>query len=289
MIVTMNLRHALRVPPGRGVDLSQIDPDGTPGLPRPKGKKTAGQRKAWARARLDDIGADLAVLQEKLFATVKTTDSSTRLLLVLQATDCGGKDGTIKKVAGVMNPQGLQIVAFGKPSAEELAHDFLWRIRKALPSPGHVGVFNRSHYEDVLVVRVNGLVPKRTWQARYAKINEFEQELAGSGCVVVKIMLHISKDEQARRLGERLEDPAKYWKYDPGDIDERGKWDDYQRAYADVLERCSTAIAPWYVVPANRKWYRTGPSRPFCATRWPTWILAIRPPDFDLDYRACTP
>ncbi len=248
----MSLRDKLRVDPGTGVNLADIDPDGTPGFP--KGKRYT---KTWARDELaGSVGGGLAIRQEQLFASAKSGQSRGGVLLILQAMDCGGKDGTVKKVAGAMNPMGLSIVGFGKPTKDELAHDFLWRTRRALPAPGLVGVFNRSHYEDVLVARVHNLVPKRTWQARYAKINEFEQEVIESGIRIVKVMLHISPDEQRERLSERLTDPTKYWKYNPADIDERTRWADYQAAYADALSRCSTDIAPWYVVPANRNWYR---------------------------------
>jgi PPK2 family polyphosphate:nucleotide phosphotransferase len=178
------------------------------------------------------------------------------VLLVLQAMDCGGKDGTVKKVAGAMNPQGLHIVSFGKPTEEERAHDFLWRIRNALPVPGYVGVFNRSHYEDVLIVRVHDLVPRAVWFARYEQINQFERELVEDGTTIVKVMLHISYEEQRQRLLARLDDPTKHWKYNRSDVDEREYWPAYQEAYAEALTRCSTAYAPWHVVPADRKWYR---------------------------------
>jgi PPK2 family polyphosphate:nucleotide phosphotransferase len=178
------------------------------------------------------------------------------VLLVLQAMDCGGKDGTIKRVAGAMNPLGLHIRSFGPPSPEELRHDFLWRMRRALPPPGYVGIFNRSHYEDVLVARVESLVPEQTWRARYDEINAFERELVDGRVTLVKVMLHISRAEQGARLRERLTDPHKYWKYNPGDIDARARWDDYQAAYAEALSRCDTDAAPWFVVPADRKWYR---------------------------------
>ncbi len=247
----MNLRDALRVAPGSRVDLASIDPDGTPGLPDRKGAD-----KSWARLQLDDIGDELASFQERLFASAKVGESRARVLLVLQAMDCGGKDGTVRRVAGSMNPQGLTIVGFGKPTEEEKAHDFLWRIERALPPAGQIGVFNRSHYEDVLVVRVHSLVPKRTWQARYGKINKFEADLAASGLTILKVMLHISYQEQHDRLAERLADPTKYWKYNPADLDERALWPAYQEAYADALSKTSTEMAPWYVVPANRKWYR---------------------------------
>jgi PPK2 family polyphosphate:nucleotide phosphotransferase len=178
------------------------------------------------------------------------------VLLLLQAMDCGGKDGTVSKVLASMNPTGLKAVSFGPPSDEEREHDFLWRIERALPSPGQVGVFNRSQYEDVLIVRVHDLVPEPEWSQRYQRINDFEAALAADGLTIVKVMLHISKDEQKQRLLDRLADPAKQWKYNPGDVDERGRWDDYQAAYQDALTKCSTPENPWYVVPADRKWYR---------------------------------
>lgn len=212
--------------------------------------------KAWARERLTSIGAELARHQEMLYANAKAAGDRRRLLLVLQAMDCGGKDGTIKKVAGAMNPLGLHVVAFGPPTDEERSHDFLWRIRRALPEAGQVGVFNRSHYEDVLVARVDSLVPERTWRSRYWQINGFERELVNGGYAVVKVMLHISYQEQRERLLERLADPTKHWKYNPGDVDARARWSDYQAAYNDALSRCGTEYAPWHVVPADRKWYR---------------------------------
>jgi PPK2 family polyphosphate:nucleotide phosphotransferase len=170
--------------------------------------------------------------------------------------DTSGKDGTVRRVVGAMNPAGVSITSFKQPTAEELQHDFLWRIERALPRPGGITVFNRSHYEDVLVVRVHRLVPESEWRARYDRINEFEQRTVDAGCHIVKVMLHISKDEQKRRLAQRLADPTKYWKYKVGDLKERALWEDYMAAYRDALSRCSTAAAPWYVVPADHKWYR---------------------------------
>jgi len=246
------MSELLRVGPGP-VDLAAIDPRGTPGLP--KQAAASGDRKSWAREDLTRLGQELFAEQEKLFAAAKG-GSPQRLLVVLQAMDCGGKDGTIKNVVGEFNPQGVHIVSFGKPTEEERAHDFLWRVERELPDPGLIGVFNRSHYEDVLIVRVHGLVPKRTWQARYDKINRFEEVIVASGCPVVKIMLHISYEEQRLRLFQRLSDPAKFWKFNPADIDERQRWPEYQAAYEDALSRCSTEFAPWHVVAADRKWYR---------------------------------
>jgi PPK2 family polyphosphate:nucleotide phosphotransferase len=248
----VNMRRLLRVPPG-SVDLAAIDPRSTPGLPD-SAEVRAGP-KQWSRDQVAAVGAHLDGLQERLFAAGKA-GSRDRLLLLLQAMDCGGKDGTIRHVVGTMNPQGLRITAFGKPSEEEREHDFLWRIRRALPGAGLIGVFNRSHYEDVLVVRVHNLVPPEVWSARYDQINQFEAELAADGLRLVKVMLHISPEEQKKRLISRLEDPTKWWKHNPGDLDERKLWGDYQAAYTDALSRCATDAAPWYVVPADRKWYR---------------------------------
>lgn len=236
------------------VGLASVDPAGTPGLP--DRKKIRKDPKAWARADLVTLGERLAVQQEVLFANFKAAGDRRRVLLVLQAMDCGGKDGTIKKVAGTLNPQGLRIVGFGPPTAEELRHDFLWRIRNAVPGPGLIGVFNRSHYEDVLVVRVRKLAPVRVWRQRYSSINDFENELVDEGVTLVKVMLHISFEEQRRRLLDRLADPTKHWKYNPEDVDNRALWPAYQDAYDEALARCSTDLAPWYVVPADRKWYR---------------------------------
>ena len=177
------------------------------------------------------------------------------MLLVIQGMDTSGKGGIMRHVVGAVDPQGVHITSFKAPSAEEKRHPFLWRIRNALPKPGQIGVFDRSHYEDVLIVRVHDLVPRTTWSRRYAQINAFEQGVVDSGTVVVKVMLHISSAEQKARLGERLEREDKHWKFNPGDIDERGRWADYMQAYQAALEKCSTDAAPWFVVPADRKWY----------------------------------
>ena len=272
----MSLRDRLRVPPGGPVDLAAVDPAGTPGLPHKADRH-------WARDRLAAIGEDLASDQERLYATVKVGASRQRLLLVLQAMDCGGKDGTTRRVAGAMNPQGLHVVSFGKPTEEERRHDFLWRIRRALPAPGYVGVFNRSHYEDVLVVRVHGLVPPEEWSARYDVINRFERELVEEGTTIVKVMLHISYAEQRRRLLERLADPTKHWKYNPGDVDEGKLWPAYQEAYADTLTRCSTDHAPWYVVPADQKWYRDWAVATLVRETFADLGLRYPPADFDVE------
>ncbi|MFK3985017.1 PPK2 family polyphosphate kinase [Micromonospora sp. NPDC050397] len=251
-----SLRELLRVPTGgRALDLGAIQPRATPGLP--SAEVVGHEPKTWARARVAAIGAELGRQQEMLFASAKVDPGrGRRLLLVLQAMDAGGKDGTIRRVAGTMNPLGLHVRSFGRPTEEERGHHFLWRIRRALPAPGYVGVFNRSHYEDVLVPRVESLVPERTWRARYDEINEFEAELAEGGVTLLKVFLHISYEEQLERLLRRLDDPRKHWKYEPADVDTRARWADYQAAYAEALTRCGTSRSPWFVVPANRKWYR---------------------------------
>lgn len=190
-------------------------------------------------------------LQEMMYAQGKKA-----LLIILQGMDTAGKDGTIKQVAGAFNPQGVQVHSFKVPSAEELAHDYLWRVHKVTPPRGLVGIFNRSHYEDVLVVRVAKLAPEEVWRKRYDHINAFERLLTDSGVTIVKFFLHITAEEQAERLRERQVTPSKQWKFSPGDLDVRKQWDDYQRAYEDALTLCNTDYAPWYVIPANFKWYR---------------------------------
>lgn len=237
---------AFRVP-SELTGLSAIDPAGTPIGP---------QDKESGAAALADLGPELAALQEKLYAGATGGSEHRSVLLVLQGMDTSGKDGVVDKVLGLVNPAGLRLASFKKPTPEELAHDFLWRIEKQVPSAGLIGVFNRSQYEDVLVVRVHDLVPPAVWEPRYTAINDFEQRLTDSGVTVVKCFLHISKEVQKERLLARLDDPTKFWKYNPGDVDERGYWDDYQAAYLDALNRCSTDAAPWHVIPSDRKWYR---------------------------------
>ena len=228
---------------GPGFRLAAVDPSSTPGF---IGDKAAGE------ASLKAGSAELAELQEKLFASSKFGDQRS-VLLVLQAMDTAGKGGIVDHVLGETNPQGITAYAFKSPTDEEKRHDFLWRIRKQLPQPGYIGVFDRSHYEDVLIHRVRGFSSPETIEARYGIINDFERELVASGTTIVKVMLHISKDEQKKRLQARLDDPAKHWKFNPGDLDERALWDDYQAAYQIAIER--TSEVPWHVVPANRKWY----------------------------------
>ena len=204
---------------------------------------------------MTELEGRLDPLQEALYAEA-AGGGRRAVLLVLQGMDTSGKGGVIEHAAGVMNPQGLQIASFKKPTPEELAHDFLWRIRKQVPAAGKIGVFDRSHYEDVLVVRVNGLVPEQEWRSRYAAIRDFEAELAANGVAIVKCLLHISPQEQQERLLARLDDPAKRWKYNPGDVDVRARWHDYRAAYTDAVAATDTDAAPWYVVPSDRKWYR---------------------------------
>jgi PPK2 family polyphosphate:nucleotide phosphotransferase len=230
------------VQPGRKLDLAEFDPDDTHLVP-------AG--KAEAKAENAAIQKRLANLQELLYA-----GHQRKLLVVLQGMDTSGKDGTIRHVMGGFNPVGTRVVSFKKPSVEELDHDYLWRVHRQTPGNGEAVVFNRSHYEDVLIVRVHGLVPKSTWRKRYDHIRAFEQMLHDEGTVILKFFLHISKDEQRARLQARIEDPTKRWKFQHSDVDERKLWKDYQRAYEDALSKTSTEWAPWYVVPANQKWYR---------------------------------
>jgi len=233
-------------------DLAEVDPGSTPGLP----EMDSTEPKAWSRTEVASLGAQLTEQQEHLFARAKAGVDRRRVLLVLQAVDGGGKDGTVRHVVGAMNPLGLRIEAFGPPTELERSHHFLWRINRALPPAGYVGVFNRSHYEDVLVARVHELVPRRVWKGRYEEINHFEQGLAADGLIWIKIMLHISYEEQRKRLLARLDDPTKRWKFNPADLNDRDRWHEFQRAYTEMLARCDTRQAPWYVVPADRKWYR---------------------------------
>jgi PPK2 family polyphosphate:nucleotide phosphotransferase len=230
---------------GPGIDLPAIDTSATPGF---QGDKAAGQ------AKLAEGAAELATLQEQLFAASRFGDTRS-VLLVLQAMDTAGKGGIVKHVMGSVDPQGIAFASFKAPTDEEKAHDFLWRIRPRVPGPGMIGVFDRSHYEDVLIHRVRGFSTPEVIEERYGLITAFEDALRAAGTTIVKVMLHISKDEQKARLQERLERPDKHWKYNPGDVDERQHWDAYMDAYRIAIERTSTDDAPWYVVPADRKWY----------------------------------
>jgi len=241
-----SVRAALRLP-GGPVDLAAIDTRATPGF-------TGGR--ADALADVAAMAPRLADLQERLYAQAIAGGARRRVLLVIQGMDTSGKGGTVKHVIGQFNPSGCHIHAFKAPTAEELAHPFLWRVRREVPGPGLIGVFDRSHYEDVLIARVRELVPRATWSRRYAAVNRFEQALVSDEVTVVKVFLHISPDEQKERLLARLDNPDKHWKFDPADIDERAVWADYRTAYEAALERCASDAAPWYVVPADRKWYR---------------------------------
>lgn len=218
---------------------------------RKPGDTLGVQSKAIAKRETEKNIAKIDELQALLYAENKHA-----LLLVFQAMDAGGKDGAIRVLTRGMNPQGCRVTSFKAPSAEELDHDFLWRIHKALPGRGEIGIFNRSHYEDVLVVRVHELVPRKVWSRRYDTINRFEQNLVEEGTIVLKFFLHISPEEQRRRFQARIDDPTKHWKLAPGDFQERKFWDDYQLAYEEALQRCSTARAPWFVIPSDKKWFR---------------------------------
>jgi PPK2 family polyphosphate:nucleotide phosphotransferase len=232
----------VRVPAGgKRFRLKDVDPGSKQGLPD----------RERAEAEMADDVARIDVLQEIMYAQGKHA-----LLCVFQAVDCGGKDGTIRKVFGAVDPIGIVSTSFKAPSHAELQHDYLWRVHKAVPPRGYLGIFNRSHYEDVLIVRVHGLAPAAEIEKRYDQINAFERHLCDNGVTILKFYLHISKDEQKQRLQERIDDPKKRWKFSPGDLEERAWWDHYMEAYDIVLRRCSTPWAPWYLIPADRNWYR---------------------------------
>jgi PPK2 family polyphosphate:nucleotide phosphotransferase len=256
-----SLRQRLLVTPGKPVDLSKIDPRDTFDWE----KLSAEPELARELVRLDD-------LQERLWAS-----KGTALLVVLQGIDTSGKDGTIRHVMSAFNPQGCSVVGFGVPTPEELSHDYLWRVHRATPARGTITVFNRSHYEDVLAVRVHELVPKSVWSKRYDQIRRFEDHLAENGTTIIKFFLHISKEEQRERLQARIDVPEKRWKFKTSDLDERKLWDQYIEAYEDALERCSTDAAPWYVIPADRKWFRN-----LAVAQ----ILAAAMDDLELEYPA---
>jgi PPK2 family polyphosphate:nucleotide phosphotransferase len=237
----MNYIEEFRVEPGASISLDEIDADFKPkGLDRDE-----------AEEKFRELTAELRDLQHLMYAEDRRS-----LLIVLQGRDAAGKDGTIRHVFGPMNPQGTQVTSFKVPSKEERAHDFLWRCHKAVPKTGTVGIFNRSHYEDVLVVRVHDLVPKKIWSKRFGHINAFERLLADKGTVILKFYLHIDRDEQLERFKKRMENPKKNWKISEADYTERPLWDAYTEAFEDALSKCSTDTAPWFIVPANRKWAR---------------------------------
>ena len=231
-----------RVKPGSSVDLDDYPTRDDAAY---DGDKDAGY------AKLDELRDEIAELQNRLYAEDKH-----KVLIVLQAMDTAGKDSTIRDVFKESNPQGVRIASFGRPTGEELAHDYLWRVHRFTPAAGHIRIFNRSHYEDVLVVRVNGLVSKNRWKRRYGHIRDFERLLVDEGTTIRKFFLHISKEEQRERLQERLDIEEKHWKFDEGDLSVRERWDDYMDAYADAIEETNTDEAPWYIIPSDRRWYR---------------------------------
>lgn len=231
-----------RVPLKGKIKLKDYDPNDS--------KLFEGNKKD-GKETLQKLNAELETLQEEFYAEGKH-----RLLIVLQAMDTGGKDGVIRAVFEGVNPQGVKVASFKTPTPVELAHDYLWRVHQQTPGKGEMVIFNRSHYEDVLVVRVHNLVPEEVWSKRYQHIREFERVLADEGTTILKFYLHIDLKEQAERFLARVEDPTKQWKFNPGDLDERARWDDYMKAYEDMLSQTSTAWAPWYVIPSNKKWYR---------------------------------
>lgn len=235
------IREELLAIPGKKLKLADIDPKSTPGC----------DTKEEGMARLEKNIDRLRVLQYLLYAEGKRA-----VLAVLQGIDAGGKDGTIQKVMTGLNPQGVSVTSFKAPAGEEKEHDYLWRVHKAVPRRGQIGIFNRSHYEDVLVVRVHNFVPKEVWQKRFEQINQFEEMLVDNGMKIMKFFLYISKDEQKKRFEDRINDPAKNWKFSVADIEERKYWDDYTAAFEEAIERCSKKNAPWYVIPADRNWYR---------------------------------
>ena len=256
-----------------GDKIADIDTGATPGF---KGKK------ADAPALQAERNARFAELQEMLYANSRSGDPRA-ILLVLQGMDTAGKGGIVKHVAGAGNPQGIRYKSFGKPTEEELSHHFLWRIIKALPPAGHIGVFDRSHYEDVLIVRVHNLVAPEVWGARYGEINTFEKALVDEGMTLIKVAMFVSLDEQKARLAERLDRPDKYWKYNPADIDERLKWPLYQEAYQALLDKTSTDYAPWHVIPCDRKWYSRLAITELLIEALESMNLSWPPADFDVE------
>jgi PPK2 family polyphosphate:nucleotide phosphotransferase len=235
-----HLSKDLLVKPGSKMKLADVDTSGTHGI-----------EKEAAAAQLEKNLDRLSVLQYLLYA-----ESRRSLLVVLQGIDAGGKDGTIQHVMSGLNPQGVRVTSFKVPEGAEKRHDYLWRVHRAVPEFGQIGIFNRSHYEDVLVVRVHNIVPKSVWSKRYAQINDFERMLSENGTRIVKFLLYIDKAEQAKRFRERIDDKTKNWKFSPADLKEREYWDQYTDAYQDMLRQCSTECAPWYVIPSDRKWFR---------------------------------
>ena len=240
MAGTKDLRAALRVPPDSPVDLAGLDPSDFNGWDKDDGRAATAEH----LEQLED-------LQDRLWAQARNS-----VLVVLQGIDASGKDGAIRQVMTAFNPQGCYVASFKVPTPEEAAHDFLWRVHKKVPAKGEIGIFNRSHYEEVLIVRVHDLVPKETWSGRYELIRDFEKLLIQTGTVIVKFFLFIDSDEQRERLQERYDNPKKRWKFSMGDIEQRAHWDEYMQAYQDLLAETSTPDSPWYVIPSNRNWFR---------------------------------
>lgn len=245
----LSLREVLQIPSelqAAHAHLQQVHPAATPHAPGKKSKTVK---------QMESYGPELTDLQEKLFAQAQN-DATDRVLIVLQGMDTSGKGGIVEHVLGLVNPAGLRLHSFKAPTKEELAHDFLWRVRNALPTTGTIGIFDRSQYEDVLIVRVHDMVSETEVAARYEAINAFESDLAATGCRIIKCFLNVSYEMQRERLIARLDDPTKHWKFNPGDIKERGYWANYQVAYLDALSKCNSDSAPWYSIPADHKWYR---------------------------------
>lgn len=264
--------EALRVTEATRV--ADLNTNGTPGF---DGDKALGAR------LLEQRGAVLSGLQEMLFAGARTTDEHRSVLLILQGMDTAGKGGVVRHVIGHVDPQGVDHASFGVPTPEEKRHHYLWRIRRELPRKGQLGVFDRSHYEDVLVVRVHDLVPRTEWETRYDEINAFEHDLVESGTTVVKVAMFVSLDEQKARLAERLDRPDKYWKYHPSDVTERGYWPKYQEAYQAILDRTSTEHAPWFVIPSDRKWFSRLAVTELLIDALERLDLSWPPADFDIE------
>ncbi len=263
----MKYHKQFRVKPGARVKLKEYDPDDTGGL---RDKSEAEKPMEKNLQRLSD-------LQYLLYA-----EGRRAVLIVLQAMDAGGKDGTVRHVMSGLNPQSCRATSFKVPSATELAHDFLWRIHAAMPAKGEIGIFNRSHYEDVLVARVHGLVSEKVWRARYSQINRFEEILSENDIRILKFFLHISKAEQRKRLEERLKDPSKEWKISRADLAERARWGEYVEAYEEALSRCSTEQAPWFVIPADHKWFRNLAVSQIIVEALEEMDMKFPPPSFDV-------
>ena len=271
--MSQQLTELLKAPSGN-IDLSAFDSGATPGFD--------GDRHD-APDLMEDLGERLAEEQERLYAGGRSGTDERRMLLVLQGMDTSGKGGVIRKAVGLIDPQGLSIRSFKKPTDEELSHDFLWRIENALPDPGILGIFDRSHYEDVLIGRVRELADEAEIERRYGAINAWEKELADSGVTIVKCFLHISTLDQKERLRERLDRPDKYWKYNPGDVNERKLWGAYRQAYEIAIERCNGDEAPWFIVPSGRKWYRNWAVASLLAEHLGAMDLAWPKADFDVE------